>query len=106
MKKQKERFFNEITGKEYFLDEYEQELEYNFELQGSYPPEETKRKIAELVDVAKSHVEARTHIGLDMPTRDLDIVKYRASKLGISYKEIINMVVHKYASSPQEKILV
>ena len=106
MKKQKERFFNEITGKEYFLDEYEQELEDNFELQESYSPEETKRKIAELVDIAKSHVEERTHVDLSMPTRDLDIVKYRASKLGISYKEIINMIVHKYAASPQKEVLL
>lgn len=102
----KERYFNPKTGKEYFLDEYEQEIEDNIEFLESYSPEIEKQKIAELVEAAKAHVEARTHVALDMATRDLEEVKYRASKFGISYKTLINKIIHKYAISPQEEVQV
>lgn len=88
------------------LDEYEQEIEDNMESYVNLSPEETKKRIAELVEIAKSHIAARTQVSLAMHTRDLNALKYRASKLGIPYKTYINMVLHKYATSPQEEVLV
>jgi len=90
----------------YELDEYEQEIIDNIHLAESYSPEETKRKLDELVAFAESHIEARAHVDLDMAIRDLEEVKYRASKIGIPYKTLINMVIHRYAISPQKEILV
>ena len=90
----------------YELDGYEQEILDNIELAESYSSEETKKKLDELVVFAESHIEERTNINLDMSTRDIEELKYRASKLGIPYKTIINMVVHRYAASPQKEILL
>ncbi len=90
----------------YELDEYEQSIEDDMESYVRLSPEEEKKEIANLVEVAKSHVAARTQIDLDLPTRDLEAIRYRASKLGIPYKTFINMILHKYAISPPEKIFV
>ncbi len=103
---EKERYFNPRTGEEYFLDEEEQEIEDSLDAYIKLEPKEEKQFLDKLMEIAKAHVEARTHVDLDLATRDLDIVKYRASKLGISYKDIIKIVVHKYAKSAPEEIFL
>lgn len=90
----------------YELDEYEQSIEDDMDSYVRLDPEEEKKEIANLVEVAKAHVAARTHIDLDLPTRDLETIRYRASKLGIPYKTFINMILHKHAISPPEKIFI
>lgn len=88
------------------LDDYEQEIFDNIEHAGSYSLETTKRKLDELVEFAESHIEERMKVNLDISVRDLNEIKYRALKLGIPYKTIINMVIHRYATSPQKEILI
>jgi len=82
----------------YELDEYEQDLEDHFELLIDYPPEEEKRKIAELVEVAKNHNAERTKLSLEVSTSEL-MVKQKAFKKGISYKKYLNLMIHNDAAS-------
>ena len=83
----------------YELDEYEQDLEDNLELLISYSPEEEKIKIAELVEMAKAHNAERTRFNMDVSTNELTIIKYKASKKGMSYKEYLNQMIHNDAAS-------
>lgn len=83
----------------YELDEYEQELEDEFELLTNYSPEEEKRKIAELVEMAKVHNEERTTLNMDVSTNDLAIMKYKAAKKGIPLQKYINLIFHQNAAS-------
>ncbi len=64
----------------YELDEYEQEIEDNMESYVSLSPEETKKKLDELVEMAKSHITARTQVSLTMHTRDLNALKYNPTR--------------------------
>jgi predicted DNA binding CopG/RHH family protein len=80
------------------LDEYEQELEDNLELCTRLSPAEAKLEIAKLVAAAKNHVKAKKSITLRVAPYDLEIMRLKASKLGVPYQTYINMVIHKDAS--------
>jgi predicted DNA binding CopG/RHH family protein len=81
------------------LDEYEQDLEDNFEKLINYTPEEEKIKIAELVKAAKVHNAERTRLSLDVSTSELMVIKHKASKRGMSYQAYINLIIHENAAS-------
>lgn len=80
------------------LDEYEQELEDNLEFCIRLSPEEEKLEIAKLISAAKNHSKAKKSITLRVSPYDLEIMRLKASKLGIPYQTYINMVIHKDAS--------
>lgn len=81
------------------LDEYEQDLEDNFELLVSYSPEEEKIKIAELVKMAKAYNKEKTNLSIDISTNDLAVMKYKAAKKGITLHKYISLIFHENAAS-------
>jgi len=80
------------------LDEYEQELEDNFELCKRLEPAEEKTMIKMLVAAAKNHVAAKEAVTLNFAPHDLEVMRLKASKLGVPYQTYISMLVHKDAS--------
>ncbi len=80
------------------LDEYEQELEDNLELCLKLEDSEEKKIIEKLVAAAKSHSNIKKAITLRVSPHDLEIMRIKASRLGIPYQTYINMVIHKDAS--------
>ena len=80
------------------LDEYEQELEDNFELCKRLEPAEEKIMISRLTAAAKNHFAVKKSLTLRVAPRDLEIMRLKASRLGIPYQTYINMVIHKDAS--------
>ncbi|MEK6734189.1 MAG: hypothetical protein AABY27_03695 [Pseudomonadota bacterium] len=80
------------------LDEYEQELEDNFELCQRLEPAKEKIMIDKLVAAAKNHFTVKKSVTLRVAPRDLEVMRLKASKLGIPYQTYINMVIHKDAS--------
>ena len=80
------------------LDEYEQELEDNFELCKRLEPAEEKAMIEKLVSAAKNHLAVKKSVTLRVAPRDLEVMRLKASRLGIPYQTYINMVIHKDAS--------
>lgn len=80
------------------LDEYEQELEDNFELCKRLEPAEEKAAIATLVAAAKNHIATKKAITIRVSHHDLEVMRLKASRLGVPYQTYINMVIHKDAS--------
>ena len=80
------------------LDEYEQDLEANLELCTRLKPTEEKAMIEKLVTTAKNHLAIKKSITLRVSPRDLEVMRLKASRLGVPYQTYINMVIHKDAS--------
>lgn len=80
------------------LDEYEQELEDNLDLCTKLSSVDEKLEIGKLVAAAKNHVKTKKSITLRVSSHDLEVMRLKASKLGIPYQTYINMVIHKDAS--------
>ena len=80
------------------LDEYEQELEDNLELCNRLNSSDEKLEIEKLVTAARNHLSAKKSITIRIAASDLEVMRLKASKLGIPYQTYINMVIHKDAS--------
>ena len=83
-------------AKKLVLDEYEQEIEDNFEKHK--PLKNREERMAMIVEAAKSHIHAKKSITLRVREHDLEIMRLRSAKLGIPYQTYINMLIHKDAS--------
>lgn len=83
--------------KKIVLDEYEQDIEDNFELLNSVP--NMAEEIARIQNAAATHVKRKKSITLRVHEMDLEAMRIKASKLGIPYQTYINMLIHKDASS-------
>ena len=90
---EKERYFNPKTGKEYFLDEYEQDIVDNFDKHIEIEPEEKQLIMAELVEAAKNYNNASSNIRI--PNLYLSKLKNKASELGVSYRAYILETLRK-----------
>lgn len=80
------------------LGEYEQEIEDNLEFCEKLSPAEEKDIMEKLMSVAKNHFAVKKSVTLRMSPRDLEVMRLKASRLGIPYQTYINMVIHKDAS--------
>jgi len=79
------------------LDEYEQDIEDNFEkLQ---PIDDLNKRMFELKQAAKDYIQRKSSITIRVNERDLEAMRIKASKLGIPYQTYINMLIHKDAIS-------
>ena len=90
---EKERYFNPKTGKEYFLDEYEQDIVDNFDKHIELDPEEKQKIMVELVEAAKNYNNASSNIRVPNPY--LSKLKNKASELGIPYRTYILETLRK-----------
>ena len=60
--------------------------------------EEIKKRAAETLNYMKQ----KKQISINMKQTDLDYIKQRASDIGISYQNIIQALVHNYATGKLE----
>lgn len=82
--------------KKVILDSFEQDLEDNFEeLKDTVAMDKELEKI---IKTAKQHTHRKKSISLRVHEIDLEIIRLKASKLGIPYQTYINMLIHKDAT--------
>ena len=79
------------------LDTYEQEIEDNYE--NSKPIKNKEAFIKKLQIAAKHHLQDKKPITIRASLHDIEIIKVKASKLGLAYQTYINMLIHKDAMS-------
>lgn len=79
------------------LDEFEQDIEDNF--QHLEPILDMETQMAALRKAASLHSTKRKSITLRIHAMDLEAMKINASKVGIPYQTYINMLIHKDATS-------
>ena len=84
-------------AKKLVLDEYEQEIEDNFEKHK--PLKNREERMSMIVEAAKRHVHAKKSITLRVREHDLEVMRLRAARLGVPYQTYINMLIHKDALS-------
>lgn len=77
----------------YKLDEYEQEIEDN--LEKAEPVHNKEALISAITKAAKEYVKNKKSITLRVHSHDIEVIKIKASKLGIPYQTYINMIIHK-----------
>ena len=80
-----------------WLDAEEQDLEDNLE-KCLKLPQENQLKIL-LEEAAKTHLSMKKPITIRASIHDLEIIKLKASKIGVPYQTYINMLIHKDASN-------
>ena len=84
-------------AKKLVLDEYEQEIEDNFE---TYKPVKNReQEIAMIIQAAKAHAQRKKAITLRVHELDLEAMRLKSARLGIPYQTYINMLIHKDAST-------
>jgi predicted DNA binding CopG/RHH family protein len=80
----------------YKLDEYEQEIEDNFENMLDIP--NLSEELSMLKNAAINHLKNKKSITIRIAHTDLEVMKIKASKCGIPYQTYINMLIHLDAS--------
>jgi predicted DNA binding CopG/RHH family protein len=84
-------------NKDYKLDASEQDIEANFEKLKVIENEEAEINL--IYNVSLKHSKCKKPITLRIQETDLEIMRVKASKLGIPYQTYINMLIHKDAIS-------
>ncbi len=79
------------------LDKYEQDLEDNFELQHEVP--HLNAEMALMKKKAMIYAKNKKAITLRIHEADLEVMRIKASKLGVPYQTYINILIHKDAAS-------
>jgi predicted DNA binding CopG/RHH family protein len=79
------------------LDEFEQDIENNFESLRTI--KNLKSEMDLIKKAASSHSKRKKSITLRVHEMDLETMKIKASKLGIPYQTYINILIHKDATS-------
>ena len=79
------------------LDEFERDIEDNFESLSEIS--DMQKEIALIKQSASNHAKKGKSITLRINDMDLEALKIKASKLGIPYQTYINMLIHKDATS-------
>ena len=82
-----------MNKKKYVIDEYEQFIEDNLE-KGKAVSDEKKLK-GLVVAAAQKHMQAKKSITIRVSCQDIEVIKIKASKLGVPYQTYINMLIHK-----------
>ena len=75
------------------LDEYEQDIEDNFDKHIELEPEKKQKMIAELVEAAKNYNKGSSRISIPNPY--FNQLKAKAAQLGISYRAYIIETLRK-----------
>ena len=55
-------------------------------------------QIKQMAKETKKYNQEKKQISINLKKRDLDIIKQRADEIGISYQNIIQALVHNYAT--------
>ncbi len=86
-----------MMGKKIHLDEFEQDIEDNFD--SLTPVSDMKAEMEIMKKAAMFHGKRKKSITLRVHEIDLETMKIKASKLGIPYQTYINMLIHKDATT-------
>lgn len=79
------------------LDKYERSIEANYEKLRRV--KNMDAEIKKISSAAKSHIRRKKSITLRINESDLEMMRVKASKLGVPYQTYINILIHKDASS-------
>ena len=71
----------------------EQDIEDNFD--DLVPASNEELLMNSIISAAKAHTKMRKLITIRVPINDIEIIKIKASKLGIPYQTYINMLIHQ-----------
>ncbi len=82
--------------KKIVLDEYEQSIEDD--LENYVPAENMEEMMRKMTIAAKEHLNAKKPITLRVPQTDLEVIKIKASKMGVSYQTYLNIMIHRDAT--------
>ena len=88
-----------MKKKKIVLDAYEQDIEDNLHKMKKIKNFESFKKSVETA--AKKHVEQRKSVTIRLLSKDIEIMKEKAEKLGVPYQTYINIVIHRDALSSQ-----
>lgn len=80
-------------NKQIALDEFEQDIENNFESLHSVA--QVTSEMILIKQAALEHRKRKKSITLRVHEIDIEVIKIKASKLGIPYQTYINMLIHK-----------
>lgn len=84
-----------IMNKKIHLDDFEQDIENNFESLRQLDNLEPEMQL--IKRAAFEHTKRKKSITLRIHETDLEAMRLKASKLGIPYQTYINMLIHKDA---------
>jgi predicted DNA binding CopG/RHH family protein len=84
-------------NKNYRLDASEQDIEDNFEKLKSIDNQDAEINL--IYNASLKHSKCKKPITLRVQETDLEVMRVKASKLGIPYQTYINMLIHKDAIS-------
>ena len=80
------------------LDAYERDVEKNI---GKAGIAKNKRELKKsLTEAAKKYVLERKPITIRLLSSDVEVMKIKASKMGIPYQTYINILIHRDALNP------
>lgn len=80
------------------LDEYEQEIEDNFEKSNALPTDEKSRAINMLQAAAKNYLIKDKRITVRVYSSDLERIKMLAAEEGLPYQTYITSMLHKLST--------
>ena len=84
-------------SKKIHLDKFEQDIEDNFKFLTQ--TSNIKTEIAMIQKAALTHIKRRKSITIRIHEMDLEVMRIKASKLGVPYQTYINMLIHKDATN-------
>lgn len=87
-----------IEPKTIKLDEYEQEIEDNFEKSNALPTDEKDRAIEMLQAAAKNYLIKDKRITVRVYSSDLERIKMLAAEEGLPYQTYITSMLHKLST--------
>ena len=82
-----------IMSKKLKLDTFEQDIEDNFEK--LCKPKNMEKMIVQIRKAASVHLKKKKLITMRVRESDLEIIRIKASKLGVPYQTYINMLIHR-----------
>ncbi|MBP9726388.1 MAG: hypothetical protein KBD83_02840 [Gammaproteobacteria bacterium] len=88
-----------ISVKNIKLDDYEKDIEENFEKRSPLNTKELKNEAHLLTQAAKNHAKVKQSITIRVNPFDLEAIKLKASKLGVPYQTYLNILFHKEATA-------
>jgi len=82
-----------MADKKIVLDQYEQDIEDNFELCPIAKNEDELKK--EMMTAAREYLKATKALKIEIPQYDFESIQFKASQAGLTCPAYIGMLVHR-----------
>lgn len=98
-------YVNKVKGmsKKIVLDELEKDIDSNFDKLKTI--KNSSSELDKLKVAAKEHLKAKKSTTIRISEGDLEMMRVKASKLGILYQTYINILIHKDATEGSKSAL-